>query len=155
MTVQFLVAFVATLAFAVLFAVPPKRYVLCALGGAVCWVVYLGITRAGGGVALASFLATLVLMLFSRFAGNIARAPVIIFITTGIFPLVPGAAIYHTAYSLFLGNLPAAVRFGMETLVSAGTIALGMLVGYSLPGVLFEKAGNACRTLAKRAKAKK
>ncbi len=148
MSIQFLVALVATLSFAILFAAPPNRYLHCAVGGGLCWLVYLLIARQSGSGALASFGATFVLVFFSRLTGYLAKTPIIIFITTGIFPLVPGAGIYYTAYNLFLGQLDIAAQRGLETLVSAGTITLGMLFGYALPQKFFEKMGHGCKKLA-------
>lgn len=148
MSVQFLVALAATLSFAVLFAAPPSRYIHCALGGGLCWVAYLLFTQLSGSVAFASFLATFVLVFFSRLTGYLAKTPVIIFVTTGIFPMVPGAGIYYTAYNLFMGHLDMAAQQGLATLVSAGTITLGMLFGYALPQKSFEKMGRGCIWLA-------
>ena len=34
---------------------------------------------------------------------------------------------YNTMYQIILGNLETAVRLGLETLASAGTLALGIL----------------------------
>ena len=52
---------------------------------------------------------------------------------TGIFPLVPGAGIYYTAY-YFLRNDPSlCTSKGIETLKVAVALALGIAIVCSIP----------------------
>ena len=51
----------------------------------------------------------------------------------GIFPLVPGAGIYFTAYYLIAGDMEAFSQKGMETLETAVAIALGIVFASGLP----------------------
>ena len=60
------------------------------------------------------------------------KMPSTVFIVTGIFPLVPGAGIYHTAYALVSRNMEAFTLRGMQTRL-AGAIALGILIGMGFP----------------------
>lgn len=138
MMVQFLVSVVGTLAFAILLGAPARLYVVCSIGGGLGWVVYLAVLHFAGSAAMGCFVATLVLATYARFASILCKAPVIAFITAGIFPLVPGAGIYYTAYYLFAGNMAMAGTKGWETLIAAGTIALGILFGFAVPQSLYE-----------------
>jgi len=52
-------------------------------------------------------------------------------------PLVPGAAIYYTAYNFFMGQEALALQYGMDTIKMAIAIGLGIGAAYSLPGHLF------------------
>ena len=61
----------------------------------------------------------------------------LVFLLSGIFTLVPGAYIYYTAYYIFMGAPDQAAASATTTLMFAAAIALGILVGYSLPGRLF------------------
>ncbi len=70
------------------------------------------------------------------------------FIVTGIFPLVPGAGIYHTAYALVSRNMEAFTLRGMQTLALAGAIALGILIGMGFPKLLVELGGHALESAA-------
>ena len=65
------------------------------------------------------------------------KAPTILFLVCGIFPLVPGAAIYYTAYNFFMGQEALALQYGMDTIKMAIAIGLGIGAAYSLPGHLF------------------
>jgi uncharacterized membrane protein YjjB (DUF3815 family) len=122
-----------------IFYAPPRLYLACAIGGAIGWVVYIGLYQLFGIYALAIFAASFTLTFYARVCGVLQKAPVIVFIITGVFPLVPGAAIYNMAYHLFAGNTDAASSYGLAALIAAGTIALGMLFGYTMPKTFFSK----------------
>lgn len=66
-----------------------------------------------------------------------AAALVTVFLTGGIFPLVPGAGIYYTVYAFITGDNAAAVFKGVETLKIAGVIALGIVLVLALPKGVF------------------
>ena len=75
------------------------------------------------------------------------KMPSTVFIVTGIFPLVPGAGIYHTAYALVSRNMEAFTLRGMQTLALAGAIALGILIGMGFPKLLVELGGHVLEKL--------
>ena len=95
---QVLSAFLGVFSFAILFHAPRRSYLACAVCGAVAWGCYL--LAAPMGLFLATTLAAIVLTLLSRMLSIAMKMPSTVFIVTGIFPLVPGAGIYHTAYAL-------------------------------------------------------
>ena len=113
----------------------------CAVCGAVAWGCYL--LAAPMGLFLATTLAAIVLTLLSRMLSIALKMPSTVFIVTGIFPLVPGAGIYHTAYALVSRNMEAFTLRGMQTLALAGAIALGILIGMGFPKLLVELGGRA------------
>lgn len=139
---QFLLAAVASMAFSILLQAPRRMYAACAVGGGLSWVVYQLVLRAAGIPAVACFAASLFLTSFARLASVAFRMPVTVFITAGIFPLVPGAGIYYTAYYMFAGNASATAVSGTQTLVVAGTIALGILFGFATPQSWFARLGG-------------
>ena len=127
---QVLSAFLGVFSFAILFHAPRRSYLACAVCGAVAWGCYL--LAAPLGLFLATTLAAIAL-----------KMPSTVFIVTGIFPLVPGAGIYHTAYALVSRNMEAFTLRGMQTLALAGAIALGILIGMGFPKLLVELGGRA------------
>lgn len=132
-----LVAMAATLGFSVLFQAPKRQYLYCTLVGGLGWLAFSVAVRLGCAAPLASFIATLVLMLASRTLSALRRVPTIVFLLAGIFPLVPGAGIYYTAYYTFAGDSAMAGAKAVETFKIAGAIVLGILFGYALPQKLF------------------
>ena len=135
--VQCAVSFAAVMAFAILFHAPRREWVPCGLTGMVGWVVYWLAVQGGISVVAASFCGTLGLALLSRVLAVVRRCPVTVFLTGGIFPLVPGAGIYYPVYAFITGDNAAAVFKGVETLKIAGVIALGIVLVLALPKGVF------------------
>ena len=100
-----LYASLGTLCFAVLFHVPQRHYIRCAAVGGVGWLVYLLAMALGAGCVSATLAASVPLALLSRWYAVKARAPATVFLLCGIFPLVPGAGIYYTAYYFVSGQM--------------------------------------------------
>lgn len=136
--IQVIVAFFATIAFSALFNVPKEEYVFCGLTGALGWFCYLVVSAGGQSVVIASFFATMALTLVSRFFAVYRRMPITIFLISGIFPLVPGAGIYYTAYHLIMNENVLALDKGMQTAKIAIAIALGIVLILSLPQNIFK-----------------
>ena len=137
--VEFFVAMVATISFAILFTAPQKEVVYCGLTGALGWGVYYAITQQGINSVLASLIATFCLTILARCFAVVRKSPVTMYVLPGIFPLVPGAGIYYTAYYLFIGNTEMSGFKGLETLEIAGAIVFGIIFGFGIPQSLFHK----------------
>ena len=91
---QLLAACVGTAAFSALFGVSKKYWLDCGICGAVGWGVYLAVMAAYQTPIIGTFAASAVLTMLSRCLAIQRKAPTILFLVCGIFPLVPGAAIY-------------------------------------------------------------
>ena len=117
MLVQFVVAMVATISFGITFQVGRRHYWTCGFVGAVGWTIYIACTTLGGMTApMATLIATLPLAALSRFFAIRHKAPITVFLLTGIFPLVPGAGIYYTAYYFLRNDRALCTSKGIETL---------------------------------------
>lgn len=139
MIIQFIVSLVATLAFAYLFAAPKADLLYCGLTGAIGWIVYLIAIDLGAGSAFANVLASLALTVTARFFSAIRKNPATVYLRPGIFPLVPGAGIYYTAYYFIANDTAQVAAYGSETLIVAGSIVMGILMGTALPQSWFNK----------------
>lgn len=143
MLYQVISAVVGVLAFAVLFQTPRRSYALCALCGGFSWGIFLALEALGLSEFLASAGAVVALTLLSSTLSVAMKLPATVFIVTGIFPIVPGAGIYYTAYGLITGDMAMFQLRGMETLALAGAIAIGILVGTSIPSAVPHFLGRA------------
>lgn len=125
-----------TLFFAVLYACPRRTLPYCTLVGAVGWLAYELALLCGADTATASLLACIPLTLLARVFAIGFKTPVTVFLLTGIFPLVPGAGIYYTAYYFILGENNFALTKGIETFKIAACMAIGisLTLGLPLPG---------------------
>ena len=133
LVVQFIVAVFATIAFAVLFSVPKKELAFCG------FIIYSVFMKFDMGIVFSSFIATLCLTIFARIFAVIRETPVTVYLLTGIFPIVPGSAIFYTAYYLFISDSAMSSQKAMETFEYAGAIVLGILFGFGIPQSLFNK----------------
>lgn len=127
-------AAVGTMAFSLLFGVPKKYYPYCGLIGGAGWLVYA--LSEGTGLCTATeatFFATVLVVLLSRFFAVRERCPVTVFLISGIFPLVPGAGIYWTAYYLVTDQLNLALSNGFAAVKAAVAIVLAIVIVFELP----------------------
>lgn len=144
--IEFFVAIFATVSFAVLFSAPKKELLLCGLTGAIGWIVYFIMINSNFDAVFASAIAAFVLSVFARLFAAIKKQPVTVYLLTGIFPLVPGAGIFYTAYYLFMGDNSTAGAKGVLTFKIAGAMVLGIIFGFSIPQKLFSKLSKSKTT---------
>lgn len=135
--IQTAVAFVSTIAFAIVFHTPREQYVCAGLVGAFGWLIYIVYVYFTGDVVFASFFAALGLTYLARVFSFARKAPLPVFLIAGIFPVVPGAGIYYTGYHIFMNNNAEAMSKGVETIKIAIAIALGIGIVVSLPRFFF------------------
>ena len=139
MLLELIPAATGTVAFAILYAIPKKYYPYCAAIGAAGWLLYRVMsTLAGAGVFEATFLATALVVLLSRFVAVAEHCPATIFVTAGIFPLVPGAGIYWACYYLVTSQFDQAGISGLSALQSIIGIVLGIVFIFELPHKAFK-----------------
>lgn len=101
--------------------------------GAVGWFVYELAVLYGADAAAASLIAVIPLTLVSRLFAILLKTPVTVFLLTGIFPLVPGAGIYYTAYYFIQGENALSLANGISTFKVAVTLAAGIALVLGLP----------------------
>lgn len=130
---QFFLAGAGTLSFAILFACPRKSLPYCALVGAVGWLVYELMVMLGADTATASLLASIPLTILTRVFAVTQKTPVTVFLLSGIFPLVPGAGIYYTAYYFIQNNNALALSNGISTFKIAVALAIGISLVLCIP----------------------
>lgn len=129
---------IGTVAFALLYGVPRKYYPYCGLIGAAGWAMYsVMLNRVGCTATEATFFATVVVILLSRFFAVWERCPVTVFLISGIFSLVPGTGIYWTSYYLVTDQVDKALSSGFAAVKAAFAIVLGIVVVFEIPHGFF------------------
>lgn len=127
--IQVLVAFCGTVAFAILFGVPRRFYMLCGLSGMIGWIVYLALVRlCDASVAEATLFATMTVAAASYCFARLKGCPVIVFLICGIFPLVPGAGVFWTSYYIVSDQLNAALSSGFLAVKLTFAIVFGIII---------------------------
>lgn len=133
---EIIAAMIGTVAFSVLFGVPSRYYSYCGLIGGAGWAVFAG-AQGVCGEATACMLATMVVILLSRFTAIWKHCPVTVFLISGIFPLVPGAGVYWTAYYIVTDQLALALHTGYQAVKDAVAIVLGIVFIFEIPQKVF------------------
>lgn len=135
---EIVAAVIGTIAFALLFGVPQRYYLNCGLIGGAGWFLYSILCKyCGSSATEATFFATVLVILLSRYSAVRMRCPVTVFLIAGIFPLVPGAKVYWTSYYLVMGQTQDALTSGFAAVKAAIAIVLGIVVVLELPNRLF------------------
>ena len=135
---QFLAAFAGTAAFALLFGIDREHYVPAGIIGAIGWALYLILVRQfGASPTGATFAASTLVCILSRFAAIPFRIPAQGFLLCGIFPLVPGAGIFWFTYYLTDEQFNLSLQSGWVASKIAMAIVLGIILVMELPQRLF------------------
>lgn len=120
-------AFVAAFGFCFILEVPRRLIVPSSLAAIVCWILYLVGGLCGFSSLWSALVASAAVYLLAYGQARVLKAPVSIFLIIAILPLVPGANIYRTIYSMITGEGSTADALA-ATLLMAGAIALGIFV---------------------------
>ncbi len=122
-------SFAACMGFSILFNVHGPGMLLCALGGALSWAVYLITLELGGSEMAAYFWSALFSSLYSETMARIRKYPAISYLVVSIFPMIPGAGVYYTMNYAVQGQMELFASKGMFTAGIAGIMAVGILLG--------------------------
>ena len=148
--VEVLAAALAALAFGILFQVPKKQYFYTAFAAGIAWACYLLSMKIYPSPTLASFVSTAVLTVICRVFAVKRKTPVTVFLLCALFPIVPGAGIYYTAYNFIMGINDLALAKGIETIKCAVAIALAVVFTFSLPNEAILKLARIGQKSAKQ-----
>ena len=133
---EIIAAVAGTVSFALLFGVPRQDYFWCGLIGGAGWAVYRAASLLWTEPACA-LAASLVVVFLSRTSAVRRECPVTIFLISGIFPLVPGAGVYWTAYYIVMDELGLALQNGYLAIKVAVAIVLGIIFVFEIPQGVF------------------
>jgi len=131
--IQLLGAFFAIFGLSIIFSVPKKYLWITGLIGIVGWGVYLLMGNFTDSMYLSNFVGALGIGLSAQISARIFKLPVTTFTIPGIMTLVPGSGMYNTVYYLIAGDEILSREYMIQTLLNAGSIAIGIF----LMGTLF------------------
>ena len=126
--IQCIFCFIGCLGFVILFNIHGPGGLICALGGAATWLVYLIAYEISGSDLTAYFWSALFASLYSEVMARIRKYPAISYLVISIFPLIPGAGVYYTMNYAVRGMNEQFALQGLHTAAIAGTIAVGILL---------------------------
>ncbi|PPF63010.1 hypothetical protein C5C18_14030 [Rathayibacter tritici] len=134
--VQVLGAGVAAGAWALSSHTPLRSALVAALTGAGGWLVSDSLTGAGFGPLMASALPALAIGLLGEMLAERMRVPAVATTACAIVPLLPGLTLYRGVLDLTSETGPTG---GIELLLQAGMIALGLAGGVTLGRIAYRR----------------
>lgn len=153
---QSVFAFFATLGFGILFNIKGKKLFYAGFGGGLSWFISLICQDFGFNINASFFISSIIFSLYSEIMARVLRTPVTTLIICALIPLVPGGGMYYTMYEAINGNILESITIGLNTLSSAGSLALGILFVSTLTRLIMSaKKKREFRELEKRAQNKK
>lgn len=132
-------AFVGVVAVAVVSQVPKKYLWPAGVTGAAGWLMYLVMEDLLENAMFAAFLASVLVALLAQLFARVLKAPVTIYLVTGILPLVPGVGMYRTVYYLLRNDMAQTSYYLSYTLQIAGMIALAIFIVDSIFKRIYRK----------------
>lgn len=130
--IQLVTAFTGSFGFAVLFHVRREKLLLAGLGGLLAWAVYLLMGCIVADDVPRFFVASVSLTIYAEILARLVKCPATLFLVTAAIPLIPGGSLYNTMRYFMTGDFAACSAQGLNTLLLAVAIAVGMLFPMSL-----------------------
>ena len=119
---------VGTVGFSLMLRLKHDRLPVIAVSTALCYSVYLLALYFNTPDFTANFLAALFAGFVSEFLAKKIKAPVTVFLTPTILPLVPGSTLYYTIEAFFRGELREALQFFASTGRTICAILLAIVI---------------------------
>lgn len=130
--IQLACAFAGSFGFAILFHVRRKKLLLASLGGLLAWGVYLLMGLVVAQDVPRFFVASVVVTIYAELLARAVKCPATLFLVTAAVPMIPGGSLYQTMRLFLDGDFAACSAQGLNTLLLAVAIAVGMLCPMSL-----------------------
>lgn len=128
MLIEVIAAFFVAYGFGILFNIKGKYLKLAGFGGAIGWFAYKFSLLCGMTIPLSYFISAISFGVFCEICARIYHTPSTILAVCSLIPLVPGYGVYNCMYQFIVGDYMLAIQYGVETLSSAGSLALGIIL---------------------------
>ena len=120
-------AFLATFGFGIIFNIKGKKLFFASLGGAIGWFVYALSLKLNFSDLSSLFVSAIFFSIYCEIFARILKTPVTTLVICSLIPLVPGGGMYYTMLEAVNGNVSKSLDLGLNTIASAGTLALGII----------------------------
>lgn len=127
--IQLISCTVGCAGFAVMFGARRRALLFSVFGAFFTWAVFLtAVNRFSCTPFVATLASACFVSLYADLVNAVTRIPSAIFLTSCVFPLLPGSNLYYSLYGLVSRNMELAGSQGMKMLLTAIGIALGFII---------------------------
>lgn len=134
---QFIFATLATIGFCYYFKTPKHIILAAGIIGGVGWFLNVLLGHFLINSLIVTLLATLVVGISGEIIARKYHAPATTIIYPAITPLVPGAGMYYTMFSLLNEEYISFIKHASNTFIIAAGIAFGVTLALSLSRLIF------------------
>lgn len=127
-------AFLACLGFTLVFNIHGMGKLICGVGGALGWLVYL----LAGQTIFAAFLSSAAIGIFSETMARVRRCPATGYLLVALLPLVPGGGIYYAMSYCVSGDIDRFLSTLLHTFGMAAALAVGAMMTASMFRVVYQ-----------------
>ena len=133
-------AFIACVGFGLVFNIQGVGILICGLGAALGWLVFLLAMDFGSGDILAAFIAAMAISIYSELMARIRHCPVTGYLQVALLPLVPGAGIYYTMSYCVEGQTQLFISTLLHTFGMAASLSVGAMLISSILRALWPRS---------------
>ncbi|WP_303973650.1 threonine/serine exporter ThrE family protein [Streptococcus merionis] len=126
--VQILSAGFGTVAFSILYQTPKRHFLDLGILGGLTWGLYRILWHFFQIEALAVFVPALLVAAVSRILAIKRKSPATIFLSTSMFPLIPGLSFYRGIYFFLTGSEVLAIEHLQSSFITAFTITIAVTI---------------------------
>lgn len=126
---QCLIAALACCGFCLLYNVQGwGGMILCCLGGALGWGVYLAAGLVTSSLYFRYLAAAIGIAVYAEVMARVRKYPITAYLVVSFFPLVPGSYIYYAMYYAIQGERQLFLEAGIQAIGLAAMLAMGTLL---------------------------
>ena len=126
----YVAAFTSSFFFAILYESKLRLAIVSAFCGLLGKLIFD--MMDGVNIVLQFFVPTVVMCIYAEIFARVCKVPVMVITTIGILPIVPGIRFYNTIDSLLNSHIADFYSYGIDTLLSMGAMAIGLVLVSSL-----------------------
>ncbi len=146
---DFVTAFIASVAFAIIFRVNKKHLLYAGIGSILTFAIYYVLEE---NLFVAAIVSAIFTAIYAEISARVHKAPTLVFLITGIIPTVPGRYLYNTMKCLVEGNWTGGASYFLETMTIALGIAAGVVgvsIGWGMVSEVVKKIAAKYRSINK------
>ncbi|BCJ87390.1 threonine/serine exporter family protein [Effusibacillus dendaii] len=132
MIMNLILAYLGTVAYAIIYRVPKRALLTAGLVGAGASAIRSGVEQLASSAVAGAFLGAFFVSIASEMLARIQKLPATVFIVCGILMLVPGMRALSAMRFFMEKDYFQGISNGTETFLIAGGIAAGLVVGGAL-----------------------
>ncbi len=129
---QLISASIVTFAFAILFNIKGRILIYTSIAGGISWLVHLILKDLNQPEEMGYFIAAIIIGVYAEVVSKEIKTTATTIMIPALIPLAPGGGIYYTMLNLIEKDYDKSLHYGIQTLLLAGAMALGIVTAITI-----------------------